>query len=140
MYEASLSCIPTHTYIPNISEENETSLPQQHTGIVYSGETHLYIAPNSQHGPIDTSAATIKVGTDNGQVATSTEKATLPIPQLAADLPTTGNIMPDFTTTLICVGPICDANCTVVFKKQYVTVISPEGKPILQGWREKKLP
>ena len=48
--------------------------------------------------------------------------------------------MPTFTNTLIGVGPICDANYTVVFKKEDVTVISPEGKPILQGWREKKLP
>ena len=73
-------------------------------------------------------------------MATSVATATLPIPQLAADFPTTGYIMPTFTNTLIGVGPICDANCTVVFKKQDVTIISPEGKPIIQGWREKKLP
>ena len=48
--------------------------------------------------------------------------------------------MPTFTNTLIGIGPICDANFTVVFKKQDVTVILPEGEPILQGWREKKLP
>ena len=48
--------------------------------------------------------------------------------------------MPTFTNTLIGVGPICDANCTVVLKKEDVTVLSPEGKPILQGWREDKLP
>ena len=48
--------------------------------------------------------------------------------------------MPYFTNTLIGVGHICDANCTVVFKKKDVTVLLPEGKPILQGWREKKLP
>ena len=48
--------------------------------------------------------------------------------------------MPPFTDTLIGVGPICDANCTVVFKKKDVTVLSPEGKPIIRGWREKELP
>ena len=48
--------------------------------------------------------------------------------------------MPTFPNPLIGVGPICDANCTVVFKKQDVTVLSPEGKPTLQGWREKKIP
>ena len=51
-----------------------------------------------------------------------------------------GYIMPTFTNTLIGIGPICDANCTVVFKKQGVAVISTEGKPILQGFIEKKLP
>ena len=117
MYEDSLSCSPTHMYIPEISEENENSLPQQHTGIVGSGATHLYIAQNAPHGPLDTSATTIKVGTANGQVETAAAEATLPIPKLASHFPTTGYTMPDFTNTLIGVGPICDANCTVVFKK-----------------------
>ena len=57
MYEASLSCSPTRkTYI---SEENENSLLPEHTGIVDSGETHLYIAPNAPHGPLDTSTIRI---------------------------------------------------------------------------------
>ena len=138
MCEASLSCSPTCNMY--ISEENENILLPEHTGIVDSGATHLYIAPNAPHGPLDTSATRIIVGTSNGQVATSAAKSTLPIPQLSADFPTTGYIMPTFTNTLIIIGPICDANCTVVFKKQDVTIISPEGKPILQGWIEKKLP
>ena len=48
--------------------------------------------------------------------------------------------MPAFTNTLIGVGPICDADLTVAFKKEDVTVLSPKGEPILQGWREEKLP
>ena len=48
--------------------------------------------------------------------------------------------MPSFTNTLIGVVPICDADCTVVFIKKDVTVLSPKGKAILIGWREKKLP
>ena len=125
--------------MPTLYEEKENILPQQHTGILDSGATHLYIAPNAPHGPLDTSTATVKVGTANGQVATSAAKSTLPIPQLVADFPTTGYIMPSFTNTFIGVGPICDANCTIVFKKKYVTVILQEGKPIPQGWRDKKL-
>ena len=48
--------------------------------------------------------------------------------------------MPYFTNTIVGVGPICNADLTVVFTKQDVTVFSPEGKPILTGWREKELP
>ena len=48
--------------------------------------------------------------------------------------------MTTFTNTLIGVGPICDADYTVVFKKEDVTVLSPKVEPILQGWREEKLP
>ena len=97
--------------------------------------THLYIAPNVRHGQLDTTASKIRVGTTNRQGTISAAKATLPIPQLAADFPKTGYIMPTITSTLIGVGPICDANCTVVFRKEDVTVISPEGKPIIQGRR-----
>ena len=140
MYEASLSYSPTQTYMPTQYKEKENTLPQQHKGIVDSGATQLYIVPTAPHGPLDTSAATIKVGTANVQVETSAAKATLPIPQLAADFPTMGYIMPSFTNKIIGVGTICDANCTSVFKKKDVTVLLTEGKPNLRGWREKKLP
>ena len=138
LYEASLSCSPTRTTY--VSEGNENSLPTEQRGIVDSVATHLYIAPNSSYGQLDTTASKIRLVTANGQVAISTSKSTLPIPQLDADFPTTGYIMPTFTNTLIGVGSICDENFTVVFRKEDVTVMSPEGKPILQGWREKKLP
>ena len=80
------------------------------------------------------------MGTANGQVEKYSATAIIPISQLASDFPTTGYIMPYFTNKLVGVGPICDAECTVVLTKQYVTVFSPKGKPILTGWREKKLP
>ena len=81
----------------------------------------------------------IRGGTANGQVASSTATATLPITKLNADFPTKGYIMPTFTNKLIGVGHICDANYTLVFREEDVTVLSPQGKPIIQGWREDKL-
>ena len=68
IYEASLRCSPTLTYMPTPHELQEHIPPQQHTGIVYSGATHLYIAPSAPHGPPDTSDATISVGTSNGKI------------------------------------------------------------------------
>ena len=106
---------------------------QKKTGIVDSGATHIYIAPNAPYKKMDTTGKHIRVGTANVQVANSTAMATLPIPQVKADFPTKGYIMTTFTNTLIGVGPICDADCTVVFKKEDVTVLSPKGEPILQG-------
>ena len=82
-----------------------------------SGATHIYIAPNAPYVKLGTTGKQIRVGTANGQVANSTAMATLPIPQVIAEFPTKGYIMPTFTNTLIGVGPICDDNCTVVFKK-----------------------
>ena len=100
----------------------------------------MYIAPNVPYEKMDTTAKQKRVSTENGQVASSTATATLSIPQVNEDFPTKGYIMPTFTNTLIGVGPICDANFTVVFKKEDVTVLSPQGKHIPQGWREDKLP
>ena len=88
MYEASLICSPT---------QQGNILPQHHTGIVDSGETHLYIALLAQHGHPNTKAPQITVGTVNGQMVQSTATATLPIPQLSADILTTGYIMPSPT-------------------------------------------
>ena len=65
MYEASLSCSPTLTYIPTPDAPQGQILPQQDTGIVDSGATHLYIAPSEPYGLPGTSAATISVGTEN---------------------------------------------------------------------------
>ena len=109
-------------------------------GIVDSGATRIYIAPNAPYKKMDTNGKQIRVSTSNGQVENSTDIATIPIPQVNAYFPKKGYIMSTFKNTLIGVGPICDANCTVVFKKEYVTVLSPGGEPILQGWREDKLP
>ena len=89
---------------------------------------------------MDTTGKHIRVGTSNGKVANSTATATPPIPQVKSYFPTKGYIMPKFTNTLIGVGPICDADCIVVNKKEDVTVLSPKGEPILQGLREDKLP
>ena len=49
LYESSLNCSPTLTYIP--TPDAPQILPQQDTGIVDSGATHLYIAPSAPHGP-----------------------------------------------------------------------------------------
>ena len=64
---------------------------------------------------MDTTGKHIRVGTANGQVANSSAMTTLPIPQVKSNFPTKSYIMPTFTNTLIGVGPICDADCTVTF-------------------------
>ena len=137
-YEASLSYSPTNSAY--VSDKANKHLPPEQTVILDSGATHIYIAPNVPYEKIDATGKNIRVGTANGQVANSTAMATLPIPQVKADFPTKGYIMPEFTNTLIGVSPICDADCTLVFKKEDVTVLSPKGEPILQGWREEQLP
>ena len=126
MYEAGLIFSPT---------QHGNSLPQHHTGIVDSGATHIYIAPSAPHGHSNTKATPITVGTASSKIVNSKATATLPITQSAEDFPTTSYIMPSFTNTSIGVGPICDADCKVLFTKKDVVVISLECKTILIGWR-----
>ena len=47
--------------------------------------------------------------------------------------------MPSLTNTIVGVGPIYNADCTILFTKQDVTLFSPGGNPILTGWRKKEL-
>ena len=112
MYEASLRCSPTPSYIPNIPTTTAAAarriLPQK-KGIVDSGATHFYIAPSAPHGHPNTSTSQISVVTATEHVERSSVIATLPIPQLAEDFPTTGYMMPSSANTLVGVGPICDA-------------------------------
>ena len=109
-------------------------------GIVDSDANHFYIALSAPHGPPNTSASHISVGTVNGHVERLSATATLPILQLEADFPTTGYIMPSLTNTPVGVGIICDEDCTFFFTNKYVTVLLPGGNPILTGWIEKELP
>ena len=54
--------------MPTTDAQQEHIPPKQDAGMVDSSATHLYIAPSEPHGQPDTSAATISVGTENGQV------------------------------------------------------------------------
>ena len=98
-------------------------LPQRDTGVVKYGATQLCITPTAPHGPSNTSTQKLCVGTATGHVDISLATASLPIPQLAEDFTTTGYIMSSFTKTLVGIGSICDADCTVLFTKQDVTVL-----------------
>ena len=44
--------------------------------------------------------------------------------------------MPTFKHTVIGTGPICDAECTIIFSNRYVEFFAPDNTTILTGWRE----
>ena len=48
--------------------------------------------------------------------------------------------MPGFRHTLIGVGSLCDADCTVTFTSAAVVVRYLHGNPVLTGWREQSGP
>ena len=82
----------------------------------------------------------VTVGTATGQTQSSTGTGELNLPKLPSDFPVTGHIMPGFKHTLIGVGPLCDADCTVTFTRAAVIVRDSQGSPVLTGWREQSGP
>ena len=56
------------------------------------------------------------------------------------DFPVTGHIMPGFKHTLIGVGLLCDADCTVTFTRAAVIVWDSQGSPVPIGRREQSGP
>ena len=91
-------------------------------------------------GNIHRSAPKVTAGTATGQTQSSTGTGELNLPKLPADLPVTGHIMSWFKHTLIGVGPLCDADCTVTFTRASVIVRDAQGSPVLTGWREQSGP
>ena len=80
---------------------------------------------------IDRTAPKVTVGTATGQTQISTGTGELNLPKLPANFPVIGHIMPLFRHTLIGVGPLCDADCTVTFTSAAVVVRDPHGNPVL---------
>ena len=89
---------------------------------------------------IDRTAPKVTVGTATGQTKLSTGTDELNLPKLPANFPVTGHIMQGFRHTLIGVGPLCDADCTVTFTSAAVVVRDPHGNPVLIGWRKQSGP
>ena len=48
--------------------------------------------------------------------------------------------MPGFQENLVGIGLICDADYSVTFTKESVSIYSPKGHRVLMGWREKEVP
>ena len=83
------------------------------------------------HTNMQTLAPIIRIRVTNSQYELWAAMADLPIPQLAQDFPATRHIMPSFQHTPLSLGPICDANCKVLFSQEDITVFLPDGTSIL---------
>ena len=102
--------------------------------------TLIGVGPLCDADCTDHAAPKVTVGTATGQTQVSIGTGELNLPKLPANFPVTGHIMPGFRHTLIGVGPLCDADCTVTFTSTAVVVRDPQGNPVLTGWREKSGP
>ena len=127
----------------NFSPTLKTSLHSSHirhnlqaTGIVDSGATDIYFYADAPIVNVDLSAPKVTVGTATGQSQQSQGTGELNPPNPPSGFPVTGHIIPRFRHTLIGVGPLCDADCTVTFTRAAVIVRDARGIPVITGWRE----
>ena len=132
--ESKDTLINAASYSPTITNRRTNSTSIQATGIVDSGATEIYICADASMVNIDRAAPKVTVGTATGQTQLSTGTGKLNLPKLPADFPVTGHIMPGFRHTLIGVGPLCDADCTVTFTSAAIVVRNMHGNPVLTGW------
>ena len=105
------------------------------TAIVDSGSSGVYLDKDTPSTNINPSAPTMCVGTDTGKVQQSAAVCTLVLPQLPTAA-SKGQILPTFVLSLVGVGTLCDSDCTVDFSKSSITVLDPQDKAILVGWRK----
>ena len=108
-------------------------LPLIDTAIVDSGSRGVYLDKGAPFTNINPSDSTICVGTATGQVQQSAALCTLALPQLPTAV-YKGHILSIWMHSLVGVGTICDANCTVVFAKYSFTMFDPQEKVILTVW------
>ena len=126
--------INTASYSPTITNRKSNSTSIQAIGIVDSGDTDIYFSADAPMVNIDRAAPKVTIGTATGQTQLSTVTGEINLPKLHANFPVTGHIMPGFRHTLIDVGPLCDADCTVIFTSAAVIVRDLHGNPVLTGW------
>ena len=91
----------------------------------------IYFAADASIVNIYLSAPTVTVGTVTGQTQQATGTGDLNLPQLPSGLPITGHIITGFRHTLIGVGPLRDAECTVTFTREAVIVRDIQGMPVI---------
>ena len=111
-------------------------LPLLDTAIVGSGSRGIYLDKGAPFTNINPSYPTICVGTATGQFQQSSTACTFALPQLPTAA-SKGHILPVFTHSLVGVGTLCDAKCTIVFTKSSATMFDPQDKAVLTSWRER---
>ena len=104
------------------------------------GASGLYLYKHAPKVKVREDTPSIQVGTASGEAHRSSSTCELAIPNLPEDFPVSGHVMPGFQENLVGTGPICDADYSVTFTKEAVSIYSPKGHRVLMGWRETEAP
>ena len=111
------------------AKSNDTPKPQGHPD---SAATSMFLSKKHKHLGKELRHEEINVGVANTNTMNSVTTRQL---QLAPDLPVQAHGFNEMDRSLISVPVLCDANCTVVFKKDIVQVIK-DNEVIIEGPRD----
>ena len=101
-----------------------------------SGASGIYLTPEASKKQVNCFAPAIQVGTELGQLQTSSASCKLDLPGITKVLRTLGDVMPGFHHNLLGIGEFCDAYCKVLFTKTSVAIFEKKGEPVITVWRE----
>ena len=84
----------------------------------------------------DPTTPTVTVCTASGQPHQYGGTEDLGLPNLPTYFSLSDKVTPSFKHTLIGIGPMCNADCKVVFTKGEVIIYYLTNSPIITGWQE----
>ena len=119
---------------------NPTHLPLTHTGIANSGASGFYFLSSAPVSNLNPQAPTVGVRMANSLPEKLVASRTLALVPSLPPAAMQGHIMPSFPHTLIDLGPFADLGCAIMFTKTAVTIVGPNGRCILKGWRKRDSP
>jgi hypothetical protein len=115
-------------------------LPTHHTDIADSSSNGDCFAPNAPVANYNPQAQTVGVCVANGHPERLVASATLASATALPPAALLRHVMPNFSHTLIGLGPFANQDCIIVFTRTAVTVYHTDGHPILSGWQDETGP
>ena len=106
--------------------------------IANTGTSSHYFMPSAPIINVNRSAPPISIRTTTKQCQHFFVTAAINLPTLPANKFHLSHIMPTFTNNLLSIGTLCDADCTAIFTRFWVTIHDRDGITILQSPQEEQ--
>ena len=114
---------------PIPASATHNSLPTSYTFIVGSVFSHPYIASEATFQNSNPTSPRVCLDSSNGCIEQSASTDNLTIPQMIKSFHTNEHIIASLNHTVVGLGPIFDANFTVIFSKKDATVFPLRKNP-----------
>ena len=114
-------------------QQNKQETKEENSAVADSGCTGNFMAVSAHLNNAQPKTKIINEKCPTGHIIRSTMEGELDFPMLP-NIARQAHISPNIKHSLVSIGSLCDAGCTVTFKIKYVTVVYKYDM-ILRGWR-----